>query len=327
MNLSFRLGLFLLLITMMEMPSIEAAATPTDALQPTDKVGSICFRAAQKQERLRAIPGYLLQAMALAESGRWDDRKGENIAWPWTVTAGGKGAFFTTKAEAVAFVEELQKQGVRNIDVGCMQVNLMYHPDAFASLGAAFTPDANAAYAAKLLVRRQKNTTSWLQAAGNYHSTTRAFNHKYKIKVARLWNDIRARAVGKMSAEGKKSTPRRPAGEGMAPGEPGILPPSAMQADAAASPIDRTRALNAAFRDRNNTGDALLNRAAEHRRELDAWRQSKVRAIAAEHQALMNRVRREQRELGILRGETAAPRKDVFAERRREQLRKWREKL
>lgn len=286
--------------------------------EPAGKYENSCARAAQKQERENAIPAYLLRAMALAESGRWDSRKGENIAWPWTVTNGGQGRFFSTKAEAVAFVKALHKRGVQNIDVGCLQINLMYHPDAFASLQAAFNPDANAAYAAKILVQRQEQTTSWLQAAGNYHSTTHAFNNTYKIKVARLWNDIRSRAVAKMASRPPTPSLSRNAGS---------IAMRALPEPTDAAPADHTRALNAAFRARLASGMALLSRAAEHRRELDAWRESKVRAIAAEHQALMNRVRREQRELGILRGKTAPSRKDAFAERRQEQLRKWRENL
>ena len=45
----------------------------------------------------------------------------------------------------------VQAQGVRSIDIGCMQVNLMHHPNAFATLDAAFDPLANALYAARFL--------------------------------------------------------------------------------------------------------------------------------------------------------------------------------
>ena len=71
--------------------------------------------------------------------------------WPWTVNAEGQGAFYDTKAEAVAAVRAMQARGVRSIDVGCGQINLMHHPDAFASLEQAFDPQANAAYAARFL--------------------------------------------------------------------------------------------------------------------------------------------------------------------------------
>ena len=38
-------------------------------------------------------------------------------------------------------------RGVRLMDVGCMQVNLQMHPDAFPSLDAAFDPAAIRAHA------------------------------------------------------------------------------------------------------------------------------------------------------------------------------------
>jgi hypothetical protein len=67
--------------------------------------------------------------------------------WPWAIDADGVGQFFATKAQAVAAVAALQAQGVHSIDVGCMQVNLMHHPDAFMSLDQAFDPTANTAFA------------------------------------------------------------------------------------------------------------------------------------------------------------------------------------
>ncbi len=38
-------------------------------------------------------------------------------------------------------------RGVQSIDVGCFQINMYYHPGAFATLEQAFDPRANAAYA------------------------------------------------------------------------------------------------------------------------------------------------------------------------------------
>ena len=43
----------------------------------------------------------------------------------------GKDRFFSSKAAAITAVRKLQADGVRNIDVGCMQVNLKYHPKVF----------------------------------------------------------------------------------------------------------------------------------------------------------------------------------------------------
>jgi len=60
--------------------------------------------------------------------------------WPWTINAEGQGPYFATRAEAISAVQRLQEQGVRSIDVGCMQVNLLHHPQAFATMEQAFDP-------------------------------------------------------------------------------------------------------------------------------------------------------------------------------------------
>ena len=70
----------------------------------------------------------------------------------------------TPRREAVAAVRGLQARGVRSIDVGCMQVNLMHHPDAFPSLDVAFDPQANAAYAARFLKELYAQTGDWTRA-------------------------------------------------------------------------------------------------------------------------------------------------------------------
>jgi len=98
------------------------------------KDAQTCARAIAQQERRHAIPTGLLHAISHAESGRWDAQNGAIVAWPWTVTTEGKGHFLPNRVDAQAFVQSLQADGVKNIDVGCMQINLKYHPDAFPSL-------------------------------------------------------------------------------------------------------------------------------------------------------------------------------------------------
>ena len=79
-------------------------------------------------------------------------------------------ATFASKAEAIAHVERLKAAGERNIDVGCMQINLMHHPDAFASLDEAFEPTRNVAYGARFLGALEQETSSWERAVERYHT-------------------------------------------------------------------------------------------------------------------------------------------------------------
>jgi hypothetical protein len=76
---------------------------------------------------------------------------------------------------------------VRLIDVGCLQVNLHYHPQAFASLEEAFDPPANARYAAQFLTRLHQGTRNWEQAAARYHSSTPELGDAYRLKVLAAW--------------------------------------------------------------------------------------------------------------------------------------------
>ena len=138
-------GLVLAVFAAVAMPGLAA----TEAKAPaTVGAQALCRDAASETGRAYRIPKHLLLAIALAESGRWHAARGEGFAWPWTVTAGGASHYFETRAAAVGHVRALAKAGVRNIDVGCMQVNLLHHPNAFPSLEQAFEPAANAAYAA-----------------------------------------------------------------------------------------------------------------------------------------------------------------------------------
>ena len=164
-----------------------AASKPQDTAE-------LCQRATAGQEAAHRIPRKLLYAISIAESGRWDKNRRENFAWPWTVTSGGKGRFLPTKQAAIRTVRKLKRKGVRNIDVGCMQINLKYHPKAFKSLDDAFDPGKNTAYAAKFLVKLRQDKRSWVQAVKHYHSATRALHNPYRAKVYKIWRAERRRA-------------------------------------------------------------------------------------------------------------------------------------
>jgi len=164
-----------------------SAADAATAL-PIAEFRQICQRATQQAEAQNALPRNLLTAISQAESGKWDADRQAIIAWPWTVTSGGEGRYFPDKRSAIAHVRELRRQGVRNIDVGCMQVNLRYHPDAFSSLDEAFDPKANALYAASFLDRLQRANKSWSAAIRRYHSANPRYAEPYHARVVKFWN-------------------------------------------------------------------------------------------------------------------------------------------
>lgn len=164
--------------------SVANAAAPL----PIAEFRQICQRATRHAEAASALPKDLLTAISHAESGQWDAQEQAIIAWPWTVTSGGKGRYFPDKASAIAHVRDLQRKGVRNIDVGCLQVNLRYHPDAFSGLEAAFDPNTNARYAAQFLGKLQRSNKSWSQAIKRYHLTNPSRDDPYHERVLNFWN-------------------------------------------------------------------------------------------------------------------------------------------
>lgn len=150
--------------------------------------GNVCDPLIRRYEAAHGIPHKLLTAISLVESGR--KVQGSIVAWPWTINANGKPYVFATKGQAISMVRKLRQIGITSIDVGCMQVNLKQHPEAFSTLDAAFDPETNIAYAAKFLKAKQRNKGSWVNAVAHYHSATAKFHLPYKAKVLKTWAKV-----------------------------------------------------------------------------------------------------------------------------------------
>ena len=165
----------------------------------------LCAATIRQAERAHRLPRGLLGAIAKVESGRYRDSRAEVFAWPWTVTAEGRGRYLPSKAAAIAEVKTLKARGIRNIDVGCLQINLHHHPDAFDSLEAAFDPAENAKAAANLLVELRDTWGSWTRAVGNYHSNTPTLSGPYRVKVYRTLYRDRRKAARKAVRQAKKA--------------------------------------------------------------------------------------------------------------------------
>ena len=157
------------------------------AAQPADDVRLACDQAATRAEQAASLPAGLLVAIGAVESGRLDAAGLSRHAWPWTINADGAGYFASSKEEAISLVRTLQARGARYIDVGCFQVDLFYHPDAFSSLEQAFDPDANARAAAHILVQARFSATGWDKAIAAYHSASILKGSWYLQRVLAAW--------------------------------------------------------------------------------------------------------------------------------------------
>jgi Transglycosylase SLT domain len=138
---------------------------------------SACDRAARDAEAAYRLPSGMLSAIGMVESGRW----------PWTANIDGSAETYQSKAEAVAALTRIRSPQPSDVDVGCFQISLHYHPSAFATMQDALDPAANARYAARFLLELRDRYGDWDQAVGAYHSATGALRQDYQQRVMARW--------------------------------------------------------------------------------------------------------------------------------------------
>ena len=141
-----------------------------------------CARLAADAGAQAGLPDGLLPAISLVEAGRGDG-KGGVAPWPWTLNEGGKGMYFDTREEALAYLKEAVDRGVTNIDVGCMQLNWKWHSAGFETPEDMIDPARNTRYAARFMVELYNRLGSWDVAASAYHSTNPDRGRRYLAKV------------------------------------------------------------------------------------------------------------------------------------------------
>jgi tetratricopeptide (TPR) repeat protein len=140
------------------------------------------------------IPAGLLGAIGRVESGRAVGN-GRLRPWPYTLNVEGAGYHFNGLTEAVAFLRENQNGQTRSIDIGCMQVNLRHHPEAFAQHAQGFDAQRNVDYAARFLVSLRERHGSWAAAVMRYHSGDPVRQSAYLGRVRKHWRDTASLAV------------------------------------------------------------------------------------------------------------------------------------
>ena len=151
---------------------------------------NLCSIAIQDVEASHNIKQNLLQTIASVESGKYISSVGRRLPWPWTVHAEGKGRYYKTKNEAITAVKQLQENGIQNIDVGCMQINLKYHGHSFKNLEEAFDPKKNVSYSASFLKKLYNKTNDWKKTAMQYHSKNTRHGINYKNRLERHYAEF-----------------------------------------------------------------------------------------------------------------------------------------
>jgi hypothetical protein len=193
-------------------PVLLALVASTGALADTNLApappdGQLCRQAIAAAEKAHGIPSHLLAAISRVESGRRDQASGTFNPWPWTINADGQGSFYDRKAQAVAAALTLRMHATKSVDVGCMQISLTYHPDAFSSMEQAFDPATNAEYGARFLTQLFEKTSSWPRAVELYHSATLELGQDYGRKVYAAWPTEQKLALADPAALAADSPP------------------------------------------------------------------------------------------------------------------------
>ena len=151
-----------------------------------------CSRGAEQKY---GTPPGLLDAIARAESGRRIAGATTLQPWPWALNVDGRGLYFATREQAIARTRKALEQGSNATDVGCMQVDLQFHPKAFRTLEDAYDPETNADYAARFLVSLYESMgANWFVAAGLYHSRSPDLARLYRDQITAVSAGLPARA-------------------------------------------------------------------------------------------------------------------------------------
>ncbi len=185
--------LFLLVISLVIVHPLKAQKeykTNTSAVFNAD-ASEMCTLAAARMEEKYGIKEHLLQTISSVETGRWDRNQEKFVSWPWTINVNGRGRHFATKEEAVAAVKELRAKGITSIDVGCMQISLKYHKNAFKNVEDAFDPEKNVEYSAGFLTRLYQKRGDWQKAAMAYHSKVPSRGKRYKNRLVNRFKEIK----------------------------------------------------------------------------------------------------------------------------------------
>lgn len=119
------------------------------------------------------VPPDLMLALGHAESG-WK---------AFAINSAGVPHFPETAGAAAELVRREQARGVDSIDVGCGQINLRWHADAFDDLEQAFDPERNAEYAARFLADLHARHGDWRTAVARYHSDDPVRQRAYVERV------------------------------------------------------------------------------------------------------------------------------------------------
>jgi len=130
----------------------------------------------------------LIRSIAFEESRRYDPMTGEVRPWPWTLRAEGKALFFETRREAERELRRLRYSGLRNIDVGAMQVNVRWNGDLARTPEDLLDPGVNLWAATQVIRECQSRVGPLVQDVISCYHSGHANNARGQAYAQRVIN-------------------------------------------------------------------------------------------------------------------------------------------
>lgn len=125
------------------------------------------------------LDSWLLYAISIEESNHFNPRTGKIYPWRWVIHYDGELTYHDNEDQARAHINRLEARGVRNYDVGPLQINRAWHGDRVASAHQLLGVHKSLEIAAEILTEARALSPSDKQLwVGRYRS----------------WKDKRARA-------------------------------------------------------------------------------------------------------------------------------------
>lgn len=141
------------------------------------------------------VPVEVLYAMAVAESGRYLDKR--VTPWPWSLNIEGTAKRFETRDAMFEGLIAVLQSGRTSVDIGPMQVNWFWQYERFGSPWLITDPIVNLKVGASILREQYDITLDWREAVGRYHRPSQAPDHKVQAeKYIERVEKVLGRSVG-----------------------------------------------------------------------------------------------------------------------------------
>ncbi len=168
---------------------------------------NICVQEAIKAEVRYGIPHGLYVAVLLKESQY--SYGGKTFPHPWTINYKGTDYYYATKEAMISGLKEMREAGVDNLDAGCAQRNLYWHPVAVGTpLEDIVDPARNVDWGVRWFAtlyrggveewsntgngrlvhnERVSGAGSWPEAVARYHAWFAEHGMAYAQSVYPIW--------------------------------------------------------------------------------------------------------------------------------------------